>query len=621
MCGISGIISWKNSNLVQPLNSMVATQRHRGPDGQGTHFDKLDSFYNIGLGHNRLAILDLSEHSKQPMVSQDGNFALSYNGEIYNFQELATELGLVHNCNSVRGDTEVVFQALKMWGPEAFSRFNGMWAILFYDRKSHTLLVSRDRLGIKPLYVCKYDDNVYFASEIKAILKATNHKFRLNPNVAVPYLTRGLLDIGSETFFQGITAFQPGTYQLIDLKEVDMPDPTPFWLHPFKRGKLETTKTSSSVKEVLFDSVKIQLRSDVPIAVLLSGGIDSSAITGAATKYLGMGNVATLSVVSDEPDCDESRFISIMAKHVMINPILVNVSTNPLSMLKMIPEATWSNDQPLCGLSDVAHLLLMQQAKKLGFKVLLSGQGADEEFGGYNKFFYFYIQDLLKRGHYFLAIKIILASACRTNTLWEFRWSEALRYLNPAKLEQMTFIKPEVENAGSVNAGLGNSYQERECKDLLELSLPQLLHFEDRLSMSQSIEVRVPFLDHRLVELAATISPNDKFRGGWSKSILRDAIAEIVPPSIRFRKDKKGFTIPEAKWMRNEFVRPYQNMLAKPMLAHAFGIIDQEKATSQYASFLKGKGFLNARHFFRLYLFEAFLRRFEDFISPVNMKT
>lgn len=621
MCGISGIISRKNTSLVQPLNSMVATQSHRGPDGQGTYFDKLDPFYSIGLGHNRLAILDLSEHSKQPVVSDDGNFALSYNGEIYNFQELASELGLVHNGNSVRGDTEVVFQALKTWGSKAFARFNGMWAILFYDRKSHTLLVSRDRLGIKPLYICKHDDSVYFASEIKAILNATNHKFRLNPNVTVPYLTRGLLDIGSETFFQGITAFQPGTYQLIDLKEVDMSDPTPFWLHPFKRGKLETTKNSSSVKEVLLDSVKIQLRSDVPIAVLLSGGIDSSAITGAATKYLGMGNVATLSVVSDEPDCDESRFISVMAKHVMINPILVNVSTNPLSMLEMIPEATWSNDQPLCGLSDVAHLLLMQQAKKLGFKVLLSGQGADEEFGGYNKFFYFYIQDLLKQGHYFLAIKIILASVCRTKTLWEFRWSEALRYLNPTKLEQMTFIRPEVESAGSVNAGLGNSYQERECKDLLELSLPQLLHFEDRLSMSQSIEVRVPFLDHRLVELAATISPNDKFRGGWSKSILRDAIAEIVPPSIRFRKDKKGFTIPEAKWMRNEFVRPYQNMLAKPMLAHTFGIIDQEKATSQYASFLKGKGFLNARHFFRLYLFEAFLRRFEDFILPVNIKT
>jgi asparagine synthase (glutamine-hydrolysing) len=196
-----------------------------------------------------------------------------------------------------------------------------------------------------------------------------------------------------------------------------------------------------------------------------------------------------------------------------------------------------------------------------------------------------------------------------------------LRYLNPAKLESKTFIRPDVQSAGSVNSGLGNSYQERECKDLLELSLPQLLHFEDRLSMSQSIEVRVPFLDHRIVELAATISPNNKFRGGWSKSILRDAIAEIVPPSIRFRKDKKGFTIPEAKWMRNEFVRPYQNMLAKPMLAHEFGIIDQEKATSQYANFLKGKSFLNARHFFRLYLFEAFLRRYEDFILPVNMNT
>lgn len=621
MCGISGIISQKNISLVQPLNTMVATQWHRGPDGQGTYFDKLDSVYNIGLGHNRLAILDLSEHSKQPMVSEDGNFALSYNGEIYNFQELATELGLAHNGNSVRGDTEVVFQALRTWGPEAFARFNGMWAILFYNRESHTLLVSRDRLGIKPLYICKHDDSVYFASEIKAILKATNHKFRLNPNVAVPYLTRGLLNIGSETFFQGITAFQAGTYQLIELKKGDMPNPTPFWLHPFKREKLETTESPSSIKDFLLDSVKIQLRSEVPIAVLLSGGIDSSAIIGAATKHLGMGNVSSLSVVSDEPDCDESRFIRIMAKHVEINPILVNVSTNPNLLLEMIPEATWSNDQPLCGLSDVAHLLLMQRAKELGFKVLLSGQGSDEEFGGYNKFFYFYIQDLLKQGHYFLAVKIFLASACRMNTLWEFRWSEALRYLNPAKLEKTTFIRPEVESAGSVNSGLGNSYQERECKDLLELSLPQLLHFEDRLSMSQSIEVRVPFLDHRLVEFAATISPNDKFRGGWSKSILRDAIAEIVPPSIRFRKDKKGFSIPETKWMRNEFIRPFQDMLAKPMLAHAFGIIDQDKETSQYANFLKNKGFLNARHFFRLYLFEVFLRRFENFLSTEHINT
>jgi|GEM_PF-253663 len=618
MCGVSAIVSWTAGDLAAPLAAMVASQRHRGPDGEGCHIVANDPVYRLGLGHNRLAILDLSDHARQPMVSDDGNCALSYNGEIYNYKELAFELGMSRDGHPVRGDTEVVLVALQTWGAEAFARFNGMWSILFHDRRTHSLLVSRDRLGIKPLYYFDSGDTMYFASEIKAILKATNARFRLNARAAVPYLTRGLLDTGRETFFEGIQNFAPGTCQVIDLHSHTIGEPKPFWLHPFKRGGHMAPGNVRDLKEMLLDSVRIQLRSDVPVGVLLSGGIDSSAILGAATRHAGPGNVMCLSVISDDPKSDESPFIRTMAAHAQADPILINVSNDPLTLLEMIPDATWANDQPLCGLADVAHLMLMGRARELGIKVLLSGQGSDEEFGGYNKFFYFYLQDLMRRHRYLRACGIACASAIHTNTLYEFRMAEALRYLKPSKLRDETFIRPEVRHADTLATGLGRSYQERECRDLLELSLPQLLHFEDRMSMSQSVEVRVPFLDHRLVELAAAITPDDKFRGGWSKSILRDAIADLVPPKIRFRKDKKGFNVPEAVWMRAEFIGPYRRMLAQPMLAHEFGIVDQAKAGSHYAAFLEGKGFLNARHFFRLYLFESFLRRFKDHIEPTG---
>lgn len=549
------------------------------------------------------------------MISADGGHVLIFNGEIYNYKELAAELGMPQKNGCEFGDTAIVLKALQIWGKNAFARFLGMWSILFYDRSNHTLLVSRDRLGIKPLYYFNDDGTAYFASEIKAILVATKRRFRLNPRIAVPYLTRGLLDTSHETFFDGIFSVAPGTFEFFDLRSRVREGPRPYWQHPFTQHFKARNPTSSDLKESLLNSVRIHLRSDVPIGVLLSGGIDSSAILGACLHNVEPQRITILSVVSDDRASDESKFIKEMAAFARVNPVLINVSRDPMTLLAMTPEATWSNDQPLCGASDLAHLLLMQTAKKMGLKVLLSGQGADELFGGYNKFFYFYLQQLWRDHRYGHLLRTILASALRTNTLSEFRLSEARRYLHPATLKSNTYIRPQVQHVDNLPTALGASYQEREFRDITALSLPQLLHFEDRLSMSQSVEVRVPFLDNRLVELAAAIPPDDKFRSGWTKSVLRDAIAGLVPPAIRFRRDKKGFNIPEATWMRHEFVEPYCQMLASPMRAHDLGIIDQSQAISHHRSFLQGRGILNARHLFRLYLLEQFLIRFEKYLA------
>lgn len=325
--------------------------------------------------------------------------------------------------------------------------------------------------------------------------------------------------------------------------------------------------------------------------------------------------ITCLSVVSDDPASDESGFIRMMAESVRRDPVLVNVSEDPARVLQLIPEATWFNDQPLCGASDIGHLLLMQVARARGIKVLLSGQGSDEQFGGYSKFFFFHVMGLLRRRRFVQAAVTTCQASVRTDVLSGFRMSEAIRYLRPAKLRDSTYINPRFRGLDDVATGFGRSYEERECRDLLELSLPQLLHFEDRMSMSQSVEIRVPFLDHRLVELSASISSEEKFAGGWSKSVLRTAIRGLVPDGIRYRRDKKGFNVPEHQWMKGDFVEPYKRMRAGPMLAEEFGLIDRRKASDLHDSFLHGRGFLNARHLFRLYLLEAFLRRFEPHLA------
>ena len=597
---------------------MVSTTHHRGPDAHGSYSDQINDHVTLALGHNRLSIVDLTEHAAQPMKSRDGRYVLVYNGEVYNYKEIAQDLDR-RDLPGEFGDTAVVLAALIKWGPRALARFNGMWALLLYDTQEKTLLVSRDRFGVKPLYFYQDAQSLYFASEIKAILTASGARLAVNPDVAIPYLTRGLLNFSDQTFFTGVRQFAPASYQLIDFRSPEgfRYSPERFWWHPFEQGEEPVAGRVSpeEIRSLFLDSIRLRLRSDVPIGVLLSGGIDSSAILGGIAELNATSGVTVLSVISDDPASSEEPFIDLMARHVGLHPQKVNVSKEPMGLLDRVREANWFNDEPVCGIADIAYLRLMETARERGIKVLLSGQGADEQLGGYNKFFYFWLMTLAREGRYLEAIKTLALSARHSDTLYEFRLSEAVRYLGKRRLSKGTFIAPSFQDRDAVDLGLQGSYIRREWIDLTMTSVPELLHYEDRMSMSQSVEVRVPFLDYRLVEMFARVHPSEKFAGGWSKAIFRKAISGLVPKEIQYRRDKRGFNVPEDRWMKHEFNARTLEMFASPMMAEDIGLIDRRQLLALYKKFVRGSGILNGRHFQRVYIFESFLQRFSAHVT------
>jgi asparagine synthase (glutamine-hydrolysing) len=622
MCGVCGIVSPAMEGLEGAVSAMVSTTHHRGPDASGTFLERITDRSVLALGHNRLSIVDLTDHAAQPMRSADGRYVLVYNGEVYNYKEIATDLDPRNFPDEHFGDTAVVFAALIKWGAKALSRFNGMWALLFYDTQEKTLLISRDRFGVKPLYFYQDGAALYFASEIKAILTASGSRLPINPDVAVPYLTRGLLNFSDQTFFAGIRQFAPASYQVIDLRRPERFEYAPerYWRHPYELGEepVRGRVSPEEIRSLFLDSIRLRLRSDVPIGLLLSGGVDSSAILGGIAALDALQGLTVLSVTSDDPASNEEPFIDLMARHVGLTPQKVNVSKDPMALLNRLSEANWFNDEPVCGIADIAYLRLMETARAHGIKVLLSGQGADEQLGGYNKFFYFWLMNLTKERRYLEAFKTLIRSARNSNTLYEFRLSEAIRYLGKRRLSTGTFIAAGCQGRDSVDLGMHGSYIRREWIDLTVTSVPCLLHYEDRMSMSQSVEVRVPFLDYRFVELLARVHPSEKFEGGWTKSIFRKAIGGLVPKEIQYRRDKRGFNVPEDHWLKKEYRPATLAMFSSPMMADELGLIDRKELLKLYEQYLAGSGILNGRHFQRVYIFESFLRRFAAHIDGLR---
>lgn len=618
MCGIA--LSFQvGVSRPEGITRMVDAIGHRGPDDRGTIVDPVGEGRSLSLGHTRLSILDLSDCSAQPIRSRDGRYLLIYNGEVYNYKEIAAQLSADELPPGATGDTGVVLASLIKWGPAALEKFNGMWAFVLYDTREKTLLISRDRFGKKPFYYFQDGEAFYLASEVKSILAASPRAFTINPRVAVPYLTRGLLDFSLETFFEGIQQFPAASYEILDLKAPVRigTNAKRYWRHPVERGLLpeKGSVTPGEIRDLLIDSVRLRLRSDVPLGVLLSGGLDSSAIVGSIGRLGALDNVTVLSVVSDDPASNEEWFIDAMTRFVGSTTHKVNVSRDPATLFDSLSDACWHNDAPLTAISSLAHMELMRQARARGIKVLLTGQGADEQLGGYNKFFYFYLMGLLRARRFIEAGRTVASFARNSDTLGEFRLSEALRYVGSRRLATRTFIAPRHHAADSLNLGLNGSYARREWMDLTVTSVPALLHSEDRMSMSQSLEMRVPFLDYRLVELFARVDPSEKFAGGRTKSIFREAIAGIVPDEIRYRRDKKGFTVPGSDWLRTDVAARVAGRFAGEMMAERLGFIDRARLVDLYSKFRGGSDALNGRQFFRAFAFEEFLRRFAPSIA------
>lgn len=625
MCGIAGIITLEtDESLAHRLDLMVKAQAHRGPDGEGRWLGEVGRM-GVAVGHSRLAIIDLSEGGAQPYVSRDGRYVLTYNGEIYNYRELREELVREGVEFQTESDTEVLFHALIRWDEGALPKLNGMWAFALLDSKRGTMLLSRDRFGIKPLYLYRGKRGLLFASEIKALLAGTRERFQPNLKVVARYLNQALLDAQSDTFFTGIEALPPGHFLKVNLaagypfKFV----PRRYWSLPEQDSFTGTEdERIETVRETFVDAVRLRLRSDVAVGVLLSGGVDSSSIAAAMHRILGSrADLRLLSAVSDDPRFDEQPFINRMGAHLGCQVTKVPLRFGPQECFDLLGQVVYANDEPVGSLSNVAHYLLMREAKRFGVTVVLSGQGADEILCGYRKFLGFYLESLVRTGHPLKATGVFLGFLRQRTTLSQLSLSEAKRYL-PA---MRRLSGPDIRGSAlrecefALNVGLnGENLITRQARDVESFSVPALLHYEDRMSMAWSREIRVPFLDYRLVNMLLPLEPAWKLRQGWTKWIFRKAMEPYLPPEVAWRKDKQGFVNPQSEWFKRELRDEVRNFLAGEWLTARAGLIDQAAMRARYERYCRQpavSGVLGFKDIFNPICLEIWARRFADHIS------
>ena len=622
MCGIAGIISTEPDARHGPaLARMMNVQRHRGPNGEGSWSGRVGNS-QVVLGHLRLAIIDLSEAGRQPMFSPDGRTGIIFNGEVYNYRELRHQLESQGVEFRSQSDTEVVLWALINWGEQAFSRFNGMWAIAWLDTANKRMVLCRDRFGIKPLYWHRRNGTLFFASEIKAILAGSGERFAVDLKVAGRFLHQGLCDAQPETFFAGIEALPAAHTMTISLSGGAAPVIRRYWNladAAATAGAADSGQTVEALRELFFDAVRLRLRSDVPVGVLLSGGMDSSAIAAAMRAAAGAGaDLHALSAVSGRSDYDEKPFMEAVSGHLSCPVHYVQMNLEPVRCFELLDKVIYTNDEPLGSFSPVAHYLLMEVAKQLGVTVILSGQGGDEGLCGYAKFLGFHLQGLARRGH-LLSAAVLLWSFIRNGTvISQFELKDAKRYLP-------RFVTPVTHDVcGSrlkthdyfLATGLGKgSLNDRQSLDYCKLSVPALVHYEDRTSMAWSREIRLPFLDYRLVELLVRLAPELKLRDGWTKWVLRKAMEGYLPESVVWRRDKQGFTLPQALWLKHELREKVEALFAGDLLTVALGLVDRKALRRTYSAYCDqplDRGSISFKDIFAPIALELWARRFES---------
>jgi asparagine synthase (glutamine-hydrolysing) len=625
MCGIAGIVSATGDEGFRlALGRMMRIQQHRGPDGEGSWSGSVGGF-QVGLAHNRLAILDLSEAGHQPMFLPDGSQALIYNGEIYNYKELRSELEAEGVRFRSQCDTEVVLWALATWGESAIAKFNGMWAFAWLDLRTGRLLLSRDRFGIKPLYTYRAKNALFFASEIKAILAGSAERFAINPVVAGRFIEQNILDAQTETFFSGIEALPVGQNFVYDLNGgASLAARRYSYWSPASEviGNGNLARHIDEIRETFVDAVRIRLRSDVPVGVLLSGGLDSSSIAAVMRRLLGRdADLHVMAATSSDPRFDEKPFIDQMARHIECPVHWVKLGSDLTQSFQLLSDVIYSNDEPIGSFATVAHYLLMEEAKRLGITVILSGQGADELLCGYLKFTGFYLQQLVRQGRLAAAGRLLASFARRGTMLRQFEFSEArLLYVSLSRSVGIDIRGPRLrETASPLRTGLGKGgLLERQRADLYQFSLPWLTHYEDRSSMASSREIRLPFLDHRLVNLLLPLDPQWKLRDGWTKWIFRQAMKDWLPPPIVWRRDKQGFITPLGEWLKHELRPAVERLLREDLLIAQSGLVDRDALAKRYQAYCAQpplRGTYSRKDVFNPISLELWARRFEAQLS------
>ena len=564
MCGLAGIISLNGGPIdLRVLYRMTNSMIHRGPDDAGTFVEGA-----VGLGFRRLAILDLSPSGHQPMVSQDGRHVVVYNGEIYNYVELRRELQALGYQFRSSGDTEVLLNAYSAWGKDCLQKFNGMWAFLIYDMHKQVLFGSRDRFGVKPLYRYQNGDLVLFASEIKAILGSGYCSVDINWRTASKFLIERNIDSTDETFFSGVSQVPAGS-----AFELSLRGEWKEWRYwslsdsPFMAEGYPPTK----FLELFDDAVRVRLRSDVPVGVSLSGGLDSTSIICSMARQRRADHkdsVAPLMAFAYmTPEFDESAFIKDTLAQTGAQLFRVDVEVGEL--IDGLENFLWFHDEPVYTMYALISFQIMRCAAQNGVKVILGGQGADETIAGYFNYFSHYWATLLatdglakvwqeidnfagvhggNRKH-MLKDVLVRSFKAKLKHLSTYRalarWRRG-KYINK---NNSWFTQDILKSLPFQDIGADQSLDTALRSSIEQANLPHYLRIEDRNSMAHSIESRLPFMDYRLISYVMQLPAAWKMRGPWNKFVLREAMRDKIPESIRTRPDKIGFSFPAQKWL------------------------------------------------------------------------
>ncbi|MBT5213473.1 MAG: asparagine synthase (glutamine-hydrolyzing) [Flavobacteriaceae bacterium] len=554
MCGISGIINIDFQEVKKSeIKKITDLIRHRGPNDKGYFLKN-----NFAFGFRRLSILDLSIDGHQPMHYLD-RYTIIFNGEIYNYIELKNEL-LKNNYEFKSGtDTEVILASYDFWGKKCVEKFNGMWAFAIHDKVKNEIFLSRDRFGIKPLYYSKIGNKFVFGSEIKQIIEF-QEKVLVNKKVLIDFIVTSFEEHTEETFFQDVKKLKQSHNLTYDLKTNNYSISKYYSIsHHREIEKLSERESIDKFHSELKRSIDYRLRSDVTVGSCLSGGLDSSTVASiASSRYMKESSNKKFTAIhakSTEKDSDESYYASKVSEISNLDLIIVKPSIEDFK--SHIDEVAYTQEEPFGGPSIFMQYFVMKKAKEIGCTVMLDGQGGDEILLGYEKYYPSAYLNIFQRKGFLAMLKTIRESNknnSRMTIYWIAKFFIGSLFSSLRKIvykRKANFMKPHSNDFNFLDK-LASSYLNifsLQEKEIMSTNLPCLLKFEDKNSMRNSIEARLPFLDYKVLETALSIDIDYKIKEGWTKYVLRKIISKKMPSEIAWRKNKLGFNAPESTWI------------------------------------------------------------------------
>ncbi len=581
------------------LQSITQTIQHRGPDAEGLYFEQTGN-YHIGLGHRRLSIIDLSSAASQPMYSHNGRFVMIYNGEVYNYKEIRNEkLGGYAFKSS--GDTEVILECFARYGSQSFQWLNGIFALGIWDLQEKKIIIARDHLGIKPLYYYLKDKTFVFASELKAIKKATP-ELKINYSIIPSFLHLGYI-AHPYSIYENVKKLSSGSYAevIIDKENKVSISEHSFWKIQDKISNTiisEVAFAKKKLNDLLSDAVQKQLISDVPIGTFLSGGTDSSLVTAIAAKVSSQ-KVKTFNIAVTDGKVNEAPYAAAVANY--LNTEHYELPITQREILEMVPDFLNVYDEPFCDSSSFPTMLVSKLARKY-VTVTLSGDGGDELFGGYNSYVWAKrLQNpLLKTGAPLLynASKFFSSRYKRAGMLFQHYphehfnshvFSQDQYFFSEKELSNL-LVQPAFSFDAFNYAFTGrklSAFEQMSFWDIENYLKDDLLVKVDRASMRYGLETRVPLLDYRVVEFALNLSPQLKInKDGTMKYLLKQVLYDYVPKKLLDRP-KWGFGIPLIKWLKTDLKWLIDKYCSKEIIDQA-GIVKYDEVDKLIKLYRKG---------------------------------